>query len=123
MTGQRKHAATWSRLLICGALLGMGACASNGRDIEPREAGAARSVLVTVENQNFKDAVIYALWGAGPRDRLGMVTGNTTQTLSAPFKTGDLRIEVDFIAGDDVVSHSLGVFEGEHVHVTIPPSL
>jgi hypothetical protein len=70
----------------------------------------------------IKDAVVYAIWGAGPRQRLGLVTGNTTQTLTTPLRAGgDLRIEVDFIAGDDVVSQSMGVFRGDHIHVTIPP--
>jgi hypothetical protein len=118
MTSQRIHAAGWTRLLTLAVALAAGGCASRGRAIEP---GAANEVQVTVDNQNFKDAVVYAVWGGGPRDRLGMVTGKSTQTLTAPFKTGDLRIEVDFIAGDDVLTESLGVFQGDQIHVTIPP--
>jgi hypothetical protein len=120
MTSKR-IAAVGSRLSIFLVLLAAGACASGGRLVEPREAGA-QDVQITVENQNFKDAVIYAIWGSGPRNRLGMVTGNTTQTLRTQLRGGgDLRIEVDFIAGDDVVTQSMGVFQGDHVHVRIPP--
>ena len=124
MTGNFR-AASWPRLLLLCAAVGTGACASNaGRPVVADEDYAIQDeeVLVTVENQNFKDAVVYAVWGAGERDRLGLVTGHTTKTLTAPFKPGDLRIEVDFIAGDDVLTESMGVFHGDHVQVTIPPS-
>jgi hypothetical protein len=114
-------AAGWTRLLVLAAALGAAGCASRGRAIEP---SASQDIQVTVENQNFKDAVVYAIWGAGPRDRLGMVTGNSTQTLTTRMRgTTDLRIEVDFIAGDDVVTQSMGVFQGDHVHVVIPPGI
>ena len=119
-----KHiAAAWPRLLIMLTVLAAGACASSrGRPIAPRD-GAAQNVAITVENQNFKDAVVYAIWGVGPRDRLGMVTGNTTQTFTTPLRgSGELRIEVDFIAGDDVVTQSMGAFQGDHIQVTIPPT-
>jgi hypothetical protein len=118
-----KHiAAARPRLLIMLAVLAAGACSSSGRPIASRD-GAAQNVAITVENQNFKDAVVYAIWGAGPRDRLGMVTGKTTQTFTAPLRgSSDLRIEVDFIAGDDVVTQSMGAFQGDHIHVTIPPT-
>ena len=122
---QHIHAAGWQRLAAFCAALVAGACASNaGRPVVADEDYAIQDeeVLVTVENQNFKDAVVYAVWGAGERDRLGLVTGHTTKTLTAPFKPGDLRIEVDFIAGDDVLTESMGVFHGDHVQVTIPPS-
>ena len=126
MAGRGIRAASWTRLLLLGAVLVSGACASNqGRPVVADEDYAAidrDDVLVTVENQNFKDAVVYAIWGAGPRNRMGLVTGNTTKTLTTPFRTGDLRIEVDFIAGDDVLTESMGVFHGDHVQVTIPPS-
>ena len=123
MTAQRQIAVALPRLLVLAAALLAAGCASGGRPIEPG-FGTAQTVQVTVENQNFKDAVVYAIWRAGSRDRLGMVTGNTTQTLTADLRgTGDLRIEVDFIAGDDVVTQSLGVFQGDQVHVRIPPNL
>jgi hypothetical protein len=119
-----KHtrAAGWSRLFVFAAVLAAGGCAHGGRPIVAREGGTGDQVAVTVENQNFKDAAVYAIWGVGNRDRLGLVTGHTTQTFTTPFKSGDLRIEVDFIAGDDVVTESMGVFQGDNIHVTIPPT-
>ena len=68
-----------------------------------------------------KDATVYAIWGAGNRDRLGLVVGNTTQTFTAPYKAGDFRVEVDFIAGDDIVTENMGVTHGDHIQVVIPP--
>ena len=116
----RTRAASWRRLLVLSAALVAVGCASRGRAIEP---GASRDVAITVENQNFKDAVVYAIWGVGPRDRLGMVTGNSTQTFTTPLRgSGELRIEVDFIAGDDVVTQGMGAFQGDHIQVTIPPT-
>lgn len=123
MTGQRTRAAVFGRLLILLVLLGTAACASGGRPIVSREAGSGNQIQLTVENQNFKDAVVYALWGAGPRDRLGTVIGNTTQTFEVPYRSGEFRVEVDFIAGDDVVTETIGVFQGDHIQVQIPPNL
>lgn len=117
-----RFAARAPRMLILAAAVLASGCASSGRPIVSREEGAGTDVQITVENQNFKDATIYAVWGTGPRDMLGMVTGNTTQTFTTPSRIGDLRVRVDLIAGDDVVSESMGVFEGDHIHVTIPPS-
>jgi hypothetical protein len=98
-------------------------CASTGRPIED-EGGVREDVEVTVENQNFQDAVVYAIWGAGPRDRLGMVTGNTTETFTTEVQAGgDMRIEVDLIAGNDVVTESMGVFRGDDIRVVIPPRI
>lgn len=108
-------------LLLAAAVLAVPGCASRGRPILSSEERAMQNVAVTVENQNFKDAVIYAIWGAGPRQRLGLVTGNSTQTFTTPARAADMRVEVDFIAGDDVVTESMGVFSGDHIHVTIPP--
>lgn len=86
-----------------------------------REPGQGDAVRITVENQNFKDVAIYALCGS-QRDRLGLVVDLTTQTFAVPVKTGQLRVEVDFIAGDDIATEPIGVFEGDHIHVTIPPN-
>ena len=118
---ERIRAAAWTRLLVVALALGAAGCASRGR---PIESSASQNIQVTIENQNFKDAVVYAIWGAGPRDRLGLVTGNTTQTVTTRMRgTTDLRIEVDFIAGDDVLTQSMGVFQGDHIHVVIPPGI
>ena len=121
MNGLRTHARAARMLMLSAAVLAAG-CASGSQAKLSRQAGAAGSdVQVTVETQNFKDAVVYAVWGSGNRDRLGMVTGNTSQTFTAPWKAGDMRVEIDFIAGDDIFTESMGVNRGDHLHVQIPP--
>jgi hypothetical protein len=121
MMSQRKRVAAWPRLVALTLALVAAGCASSGRSLEE---GSSRDVEVTVENQNFKDAVVFAIWGAGPRDRLGMVTGNTTETFTTAARGGgDMRVEVDFIAGNDVVTERIGIFEGDDIHVVIPPNI
>ena len=122
MSIQPKRGAAAPRLTLLVMMLTAAGCASTGRPIE--DGGATGDVEVTVENQNFQDAVVYAIWGAGPRDRLGMVTGNSTQTFTTEVQGGgDMRIEVDLIAGNDVVTESMGVFQGEEIRVVIPPRI
>jgi hypothetical protein len=123
MTTQHNRATKRVRALVLVLALAAGGCATGGRTVET-EMGASRDVEVTVENQNFKDAVVYAIWGAGPRGRLGMVTGNTTQTFTTAVRgSGEMRVEVDLIAGNAVVTERIGVYQGEEIHVVIPPSI
>jgi hypothetical protein len=118
----RRRPAVRARMLVLTLGLAAGGCATGGRAFET--TGAPRHLEVTVENRNFHDAVVYAIWDAGPRHRLGMVVGNTTQSFDAAMRgSGELRLEVDLIAGHDVVSERIGVFEDEQVHVVIPPNL
>ncbi len=104
-------------------LLASAACSSAGRPVVSRASGQGEGegVMVEVENQNFKDATVYAVWST-TRDRLGLVVGNTTQTFTVPWKASELRIEVDFIAGDDIVTEAMGVSRGDNLKVVIPPN-
>jgi hypothetical protein len=53
-----------------------------------------------------------------------MVTGNSTETFTTEVRAGgDMRIEVDLIAGNDVITESMGVFRGEDIRVVIPPNI
>jgi hypothetical protein len=104
-------------------------CASRGREIGDGsdagygEAAVAQKSQLTAENQNFSDATVYAVWGAGTRQRLGMVTGLTSQTFELNMRgTGELRLQVDFIGGGNFTSDAIYVNPGDHVHITIPPA-
>ena len=123
MKAIRLHVAALPLVLMAAAIAASGCASAGRRPSAVRTPGVGRDVAVTIENQNFKDADVYAVWSTGARDRLGMSTGNTTSTFTAPYRPGDMRIEVDFIAGDDVVSDAIAVNQGDHVQIQIPPDV
>ena len=117
--GMKRRAVSVSTLL---ALLVFGsACASTGRDLFTPASRGDTEVMLTTENQNFSDAVVYAIWGAGSRVRLGMVTGGNTETFELNVRRSELRVEVDFIGGRSYTSEPIGVFPGDDLRFTIPP--
>ena len=119
MRTQHGRAAVRPRLLVVALALAVAGCASSGRSVVQSESPG---VELTVENQNFHDAVVYAIWDSGPRTRLGMVTGITTQTFTTSSRgSGEMRVQVDLIAGSNVISEPIGVFHGDEIHVVIPP--
>ena len=78
------------------------------------------TVSLRVSNQNFSDARVYALWN-GERRRLGLVTGNSSQTFTMNWRPGaTLRIEVDFVAGGSFVSEGISSWPGESWEFIIP---
>ena len=104
--------------------LGAVGCASlsGGESRTGWDVGSSEEQVVELQitNQNFKDARIYALWG-GERRRLGMVSGNTSQTFRVQWRPGaNLRIEVDFLAGGGFVSESVSTWPGEAFEFIIP---
>lgn len=104
------------------ALATLTACAHSGeRPAFARRGGQGNQVTVTADNQNFLDATVYALWN-GQRDRVGMVTGKTSQSFAIPFKGSDLRIQIDLIGGSSMTTDPIGVFEGDELDLVIPPT-
>lgn len=81
--------------------------------------------MVQVQNQGFSDMVIFAVSGA-QRIRLGVVTGNSTQTFTIPRYlvrgAGPIRFLADPIGSNRApVSEELTVQPGDIVTLTIPP--
>ena len=107
---------------IALVVLGTGACASRNAAPTPFTGGAEESVLlVTVDNQDFRDATVYANWN-GVRHRMGMVIGKTTETLSTPWRDYEVRLEVDFVGGGEMkVRDRIPVQPGEHLDFVIMP--
>lgn len=120
---------TLIRFLGAGALglaLAAGAvgCASlsGGESRTGWDVGSSEEQVVELQvtNQNFKDARIYAIWG-GERRRLGMVSGNSSQTFRVQWRPGaTLRIEVDFLAGGGFLSEGVSTWPGEAFEFIIP---
>lgn len=92
--------------------LGMMACASPGASpfddsVEPR------TVHVEVDNQNFYDATVYVITGAGER-RLGIVPGKTEKTFVTRLAgLGDVRLRVRMLAGGSFTTERMTASPGE----------
>ena len=88
----------------------------------PFEAGAGVSdeVLLTVENNDFRDASIYALWN-GVRKRVGSVTGKTSETFRMQWQSEEIQLQVDFLGSnsDDYISERVPVIQGDHLNFVI----
>ena len=98
------------------------ACAGRSRETaaEPTESAA-----VQVQNQGFSDMVVYAING-GQRIRLGLATGNSTQTFTIPRHlirgAQGIRFLADPVGGNRTpVSEEMTVNPGDVVTLTIPP--
>jgi hypothetical protein len=97
-------------------------CAGRSREtaVEPTESAA-----VQVQNQSFSDMVVYAISG-GQRIRLGLATGNSTNTFTIPRHlirgAGGIRFLADPVGGNRTpVSEEMTVNPGDVVTLTIPP--
>lgn len=74
---------------------------------------------IEVRNDNFNQARIFAIWN-GDRRRLGSVGGNQSETFTLDWRTQDLRLEVDFLAGGGFVSDRIAVNPGDRLFFRIP---
>lgn len=104
------------RLVALGFLaVGSLACRGGQPNVEPlpgAERIDPRSLQIEVENRNFNDATVYAV-SAGHRQRLGRVTGKTTETFTFRWHNTELRMLVDFTGGGRLVSSAFAVTPGQ----------
>ena len=108
---------------VVGALgLAAGACArSVGSPRSPFVESGERTIQITVDNQDFRDATLFVNWN-GTRQRLGTVTGKTTRTLTTPWEDYQLRLAVDFLGGGEMpIGDPILVQPGEHIDFIILP--
>ena len=107
------------------AALGAAACTGKGNDAPaPRVA-----TYIRVENQSWLDVDVFAVYG-GTRRRLGLVPGNSTQTMRIPADVIGIGRSLAFLA-DPVGSSRVGTTIGaiyvrpgqEGLSLTIPPQL
>lgn len=113
-------------ILSCQLISVLVLLACGGRPGETNPDPGSPATL-QVENQGFTDMVIYAVSGAGQRTRLGLVTGNSSQTFTIPSYlvrgAGPIRFLADPIGGTGApVSEEILVRPGDTVGLTIPPS-
>jgi len=103
------------------ALLAAMACGGQpgrmGRPVPSR----GDSVSITVENQNFYDANVFAAYQGQTERRLGTVTGFTTDTFRIPWYNAQLRMRMNFIAAGGTLSNILTVDPGDVLQLIIEP--
>ena len=103
-------------------VIGTAACAGGTAGPDPFTSGPggrAAPVLLTVDNQDFRDATIYANW-SGRKRRLGTVTGETSRTFEMEWLDYELSIEVDFLGGGEInTGQRISVLPGEHIDYII----
>ena len=105
--------------LIAAAIAGCAHGANGARPQFVRHPGQGEQVTITTDNQNFLDADVYAVWN-GTRDRIGMVTGKTTQTFNVNWRAPDMQMEVHLISGGNMTTDHISVFQGDNVDLVIP---
>ena len=120
----KRFLASYNRVVVGIALLSASLLMGCAR--APRSAplfGAMRgsgAVTVTIQNNDFKDAVIYATWAGSNRKRVGLAIGKTSQTFTIEWQSEVLlQFDADFIAGGTFSFGSMAVFEGDHLNLII----
>jgi hypothetical protein len=119
-----------SRFFSARTFLGVFAAISlaavlTGCSVFRREAGAdpdRDTLTVEVRNQNYYDVTLHAIDG-GARERIGVVTGNTTRTLTFRWQRIDLAFQIDLIGAGTYLTRSLPVSPGEVLQLDIRPDL
>ena len=115
-----------ARAAVAVLALALSGCFSGwGRPDNPFRPGDSPPVdiRVSVENQNFSDATIYAVRG-GQRTRLGDVTGLSESTFTMRLEYAiDLYFEGSLVGRQSCRTSSIPVNPGDHVRVRIPANL
>ena len=76
-------------------------------------------VQLTIQNNRFNDARIYAEWSGIGRKWVGWVTGKTSETFIFDLESHRIRIEADFIAGGSYTTDEIGVSGGDHLELVL----
>jgi hypothetical protein len=88
---------------------------------DPLVGPAPEEVLLTVENNDFRDASIFAYW-SGVRQRVGEVTGKTSRTFRMTWRHERVQLGIDFVGGGRLRTGSIDVLQGDHLNFVIPAS-
>ena len=117
----------FARIATVVAMLATVAACSHATRNAGNEEGGQLATRVRVENQAFLDMNVYVISDGGSRQRLGTVTGNTSQEFVIPDyiigPANTVRFVVEPIGSSRApVSNSLNVQPGQTVTLTIPPN-
>lgn len=107
-------------LAMAVTVMALAGCAGAAEPPNPFDGGsaAARSIRINVVNNNFNEATLRAV--ARTERRLGIVPGNGRESFTLAWPTvDDLRIRIDVLAGDDILTNRISVGPGDTVYLTI----
>jgi len=86
---------------------------------DPRRQ-ASSEIGISIENQSFNDCRIHAISVSGTR-LVGQVPGKATRNFTIPWRRlDDLRLRMDFLAGDTYNTNAIDVAPGDRVELVIP---
>lgn len=101
--------------------LATAACAVRTEAPTPFVERRETTILITVDNQDYRDATLYANWNGTPQ-RVGTVTGKTTKTFTTPWRDYQVRLGVDFLGGGVMpAGDPILIQAGEHIDFIIMP--
>ncbi|MDE2804054.1 MAG: hypothetical protein OXN18_02800 [Gemmatimonadota bacterium] len=107
-------------LAMAVVAMALAGCAGSVEPSNPFAGGAAaaRSIRINVVNNNFNEATLRAV--SRTERRLGIVPGNGRESFTLAWPTvDDLRIRIDVLAGDDILTNRISVGPGDTVYLTI----
>ncbi|HUP53485.1 MAG TPA: hypothetical protein VM198_13475 [Longimicrobiales bacterium] len=78
----------------------------------------SEEVLLTVENNDFRDATIHVYWN-GMRTRAGTVTGKTSETFRLRWGGEWAHFGVDFLGSGGYETERVPVDPGDHLNFVI----
>ncbi|MGH7129295.1 MAG: hypothetical protein ACREIV_12055 [Planctomycetaceae bacterium] len=76
-------------------------------------------ITVSVDNRNFYDATVYVRWQSN-RQRVGVVTGHARGTFTVPWRSPQIQVEVELLAGGRLGGDRVSVSPGDAVEVEVP---
>jgi hypothetical protein len=103
-------------------VLTVSACASRVDELTISPEQASSDVRLTVKNDNYSDAVVHANWG-GVRERLALVTGKSSATMSFRWRRDEVWFEVAFLGDGSWETEVMQVSPGDHLDLQILPWL
>ena len=96
-------------------------CATNEAANPFRPGGVTpENIRIEIENQGFNDVRIYAVSVAG-NQLLGQVPGKATRNFTLRWqRLDDVRLRMDFLAGDTHDSNVVDAAPGDQLRLVIP---
>ncbi|MSR07312.1 MAG: hypothetical protein EXR93_09650 [Gemmatimonadetes bacterium] len=112
-------------LLFLLVVLVAGACIFPRRAADPGDLPSdpwEGPITVSVENQNFYDATIYAVSGTS-RERLGNVRGLGADRFSFTWKATEVYFIIALLAVGEYPTEQISINPGDQLELTIDPAL